>query len=256
MLGAIAGDVIGSVFEWHRTKSTHFPLCRSDSTFTDDTVLTIATAYSILHGADYGAFFKLFGRKYPGAGYGGLFYQWLFSSVSEPYYSFGNGSAMRVSPIGFAFDSRETVLEEAKRSAEVTHNHPEGIKGAQATALAIFLARKGSSKQEIRRELTTRFHYDLGHTIEEIRPSYRFDETCQGSVPQSIVAFFESENFEDALRKAISLGGDSDTMACITGGIAQAFYKYIPEEIVSKVRRRLPEEFLLIVDEFAATFSF
>jgi len=256
MLGAITGDVIGSVFEGHPIKSTKFPLFSSRSTFTDDTVLTIAVAYSILYGIDYVTSLKTFGRKYPHAGYGGSFYHWLHSSETKPYNSFGNGSAMRVSPVGLAFNSIEAVLAEAQKTAEVTHNHPEGIKGAQATALGIFLARKGSSKQEIKREITTRFHYNLNQTLEEIRPYYCFDETCQGSVPQSIVAFLEAEDFEDAVRKAISLGGDSDTMACIAGGIAQAFYKEIPVEIITNVRARLPEEFLHVIDEFNAKYGF
>jgi len=255
MIGAIAGDIIGSVFEAHSIKSTDFPLFNRYSRFTDDTVLTVAVAYSILEKVDYVTSFKTFGQKYPNAGYGGSFYNWLFSSDSKPYNSWGNGSAMRVSPIGFAFDSIEDVLNEARRSAEVTHNHPEGIKGAQATALAIFLARMGESKEKIRREISERFDYNLNQTLNKIRPRYRFDVSCQGSVPESVIAFLESEDFEDAIRKSISLGGDSDTMACITGGIAQAFYKEIPHEIISNVRRRLPEEFLLIIDEFNAKYK-
>jgi len=161
---------------------------------------------------------------------------------------------MRVSPVGFAFNSIEDVLAEAKKSAEVTHNHPEGIKGAQATALAVYLARKGKSKAEIRREISERFAYDLNRTIDEIRPDYNFDVSCQGSVPEAIIAFLESKDYEDAVRKGISLGGDSDTIACIAGGIAQAFYKEIPTEIILKVRKMLPEEFLTIIDEFNLKF--
>ncbi len=157
---------------------------------------------------------------------------------------------MRVSPVGFAFDSVEKVLAEAERSAAVTHNHPEGIKGAQATALAVFLARTGASKEQIKQEVSRRFGYDLNRTLDEIRPGYYFDVSCQGSVPEAIIAFLEAEDFEDAVRKAISLGGDGDTMACIAGGIAQAFYKEIPADIVANTRQRLPREFLSLIDRF------
>jgi ADP-ribosylglycohydrolase len=250
MLGAIAGDVIGSVFEHQTIKTTQFPLFSARTTFTDDTVLTIAVASAILNGVEYGPALKDFGRRYPFAGYGGSFYRWLHAAQSVPYDSWGNGSAMRVSPVGFAFGTMEKVLQEAKQSAEVTHNHPEGIKGAQATALAIFLARTGKSKAEIRDVLSQRFGYDLSRTLAEIRPTYRFDVSCQGSVPESIIAFLESEGMEDAIRKAISLGGDSDTMGCIAGGIAEAYYRDVPDTIVQEVRARLPEEFLEIVDAF------
>ncbi len=255
MLGAIAGDVIGSVFERYPTKSTAFPLFSRHSTFTDDTVLTVAIAFSILKKTDYTLSLKMFGQKYPNAGYGGLFYRWMFSPDSSPYNSWGNGSAMRVSPVGFAFSSLEEVLNEAGKSAEVTHNHPEGIKGAQATALAIYLARTGEGREGIRKEISSRFGYDLNRSVDEIRKTYRFDVSCQGSVPEAIISFLESENFEDALRKAISLGGDSDTLACMAGGIAQAYYKKVPQEIVLNVRDRLPDEFLSIIDEFNETYG-
>jgi len=255
MLGAIAGDVIGSVFERYPTKSTEFPLFSRVSTFTDDTVLTVAIAFSILKKTDYTQSLKMFGQKYPHAGYGGFFYRWMFSPDSSPYNSWGNGSAMRVSPVGFAFSSFEEVLDEAGKSAEVTHNHPEGIKGAQATALAIYLARKGEGREGIRKEISSRFGYDLNRSVDEIRKTYRFDVSCQGSVPEAIISFLESENFEDAIRKAISLGGDSDTLACMAGGIAQAYYKKMPQEIVSDVRGRLPDEFLPIIDEFNETYG-
>jgi ADP-ribosylglycohydrolase len=255
MLGSIAGDIIGSVFEGHATKNIDFPIFTNDCVFTDDTVMTIAVADSILHGTEYVQSFKNFGRKYPGAGYGGNFFDWIHSGKTEPYFSFGNGSAMRVSPVGFAFNSVDEVLNEAKRSAEVTHNHPEGIKGAQAVALAIFLSRQGQSKSLIKEEISKRFDYNLNRTLEEIRPGYYFDVTCQGSVPESIIAFLESDNFEDAVRKAVSLGGDADTMACITGGIAQAFYKTVPEEFVRETRARLPSDFLSVVDKFNQRFG-
>ena len=250
MLGAIAGDVIGSVFERNPTKSIDFPLFSRHSTFTDDTVLTVAIAWAILNDADYTNALKMFGRKYPHAGYGGFFYRWMFSSNREPYNSWGNGSAMRVSAVGFAFSSSGNVLKEARKSAEVTHNHPEGIKGAQAIALAIYLARTGSDKETIKKEISNRFGYDLNRTIDKIRKTYGFDVSCQGSVPEAIISFLESDDFEDAVRRAISLGGDSDTLACMTGGIAQAYYRTVPQNIASNVRQRLPEMFLSIIDEF------
>jgi ADP-ribosylglycohydrolase len=250
MLGAIAGDIIGSVYEQYPIKTTEFPLFQRHSRFTDDTVLTVAVAWAILEKTDYAASLRAFGRKYPNAGYGGAFWNWLFDPDGGPYNSWGNGSAMRVSPVGFAFSTVDEVLSEAKKSAEVTHNHPEGIKGAQATALAVFLARTGTDKERIREEISTRFGYDLDRTINEIRPLYGFDVSCQGTVPEAIIAFLESADYEEAVRKAVSLGGDSDTLACITGGIAHAFYKEIPEFIVSEARVRLPEEFLSIIDRW------
>ncbi|MBM4270674.1 MAG: ADP-ribosylglycohydrolase family protein [Deltaproteobacteria bacterium] len=255
MLGAIAGDIIGSVYEAHPVKSAEFPLFSRYSTFTDDTVLTVAVAYAILERAEYAETLKSFGRRYPDAGYGMSFYHWMFSPSAAPYNSWGNGSAMRVSPVGFACDSVEDVLHEAERSAAVTHNHPEGIKGAQATALAIFFARRRESKETIKREIQERFDYNLERTLDDIRPWYSFDVSCQGSVPESIIAFLEAESFEDAIRKAVSLGGDSDTMACIAGGIAHAFYGEVPENIAASVRVRLPEEFLLIIDRFNAAYG-
>lgn len=254
MIGAIAGDVIGSVYEHHAIKSTRFPLFSQYSRFTDDTVLTLAVADSILKKVDYATSLKTFGQKYPNAGYGGSFYMWINASDSRPYNSWGNGSAMRVSPVGFAFDSMEDVLKEAKKSAEVTHNHPEGIKGAQATALSVFLARTGKKKEYIRHEISNRFNYNLNRSVDEIRPYYGFDVSCQGSVPEAILAFLDGGNFEDVIRKGISLGGDSDTIACIAGGIAQAYYQDIPLEIISNVRKRLPDEFLFIIDDFNAKY--
>jgi len=257
MLGAIAGDIIGSPFESrrHNIKTTDFHLFSEWSHFTDDTVLTISVADCILNKKSYSDSLKDWGLKYPHAGYGRGFKGWLFSNSVEPYNSFGNGSAMRVSPVGFAFDELEIVLNEARKSAEVTHNHPEGIKGAQATASAIFLARQGKEKKEIKNYIEQQFYYDLNRTIDEIRPFYSFDSSCQGTVPEAIISFLESENFEDAIRKAISLGGDSDTLACITGGIAQAFYKDIPEYITDNVRKRLNKDLLDILDEFESRYS-
>ena len=254
MLGAIAGDIIGSAYEWERTKFYGFRLFTPESTFTDDTVLTVAVADCILHGKDYTTTFREYGSRYPGAGWGGMFFKWLFSNHAGPYNSFGNGSAMRVSPIGFAFDTLDEVLAEATRSAEVSHNHPEGIKGARAIASCIFLARQSQSKDEIRRFVETEFGYDLSRTLDAIRPSYRFDETCQGSVPEAIIAFLESTDYEDAVRKAVSLGGDADTLACMTGGIAQAYYRVIPFDTIAEVRRRLPDDFIAIINEFENRF--
>jgi len=250
MIGAIAGDIIGSVYESHCLKTTEFAIFTANSTFTDDTVLTIAVADCILHNKDYATTFKHYARKYPYAGFGGMFFKWVKSDSLEPYNSFGNGSAMRVSPVGFAFDTMEEVLAEAKRSAEVTHNHPEGIKGAQAIAAAILLARKQESKGKIKDFIENDFGYDLNKTLAEIRPYYHFDETCEGSVPQAVIAFLESDSYEDAVRKAISLGGDSDTLACMAGGIAQAYYKTVPDYIIREVKNRLDPELLKVVEEF------
>jgi len=250
MLGAIAGDVIGSVYEGKPIKTTDFPLFNRRCVFTDDTVLTIAVAYSILEKVDYGISLKTFARRYPYAGYGAAFYAWIVSEDMGPYNSWGNGSAMRVSPIGFAYDSVDSVLHEAAKSAQKTHNHLEGIKGAQATALAVHLAMGGSGKEVIKGEIERRFGYDLSRTLDEIRPAYHFDVSCQGSVPESIIAFLEANNFEEAIRNAISLGGDSDTMACIAGAIAHAFYREIPGDIATFVRKKLPEEFADIIDRF------
>lgn len=255
MFGAIAGDIIGSVYEQFPIKTTSFPLFSKFSRFTDDTVLTLAIADAILNKIDYATALKTYGRRYPAAGYGMSFHRWIHSCSSEPYNSWGNGSAMRVSPVGFAFDTIEEVLKEAEKTAAVTHNHPEGIKGAQATALAVFLASQGSSKAQIRQEINARFSYNLERSLDEIRPGYFFDVSCQGSVPESMIAFFESVDFEDAVRQAISLGGDSDTMGCIAGGIAQAFYGEIPKEIIIEVKKRLPSEFLTIIDQFNSKFG-
>lgn len=255
MLGAIAGDVIGSVYEWHNIKTTDFPLFTSDSSFTDDSVLTVAVADCILHGTGYARAFKEYFRRYPGAGYGGMFTGWAHSENAEPYNSWGNGSAMRVSPVGFAFEGIDEVLSQARRSAEVTHNHPEGIKGAQATASAIFLARTGKSKDEIREYIEESFSYDLGEPLDEIREYYSFDVSCQGSVPQAIIAFLESADYEDAIRKAISIGGDSDTIACITGGIAQAFYGGLPAWIAEETMARLDDHLRSVVIEFNDRFA-
>lgn len=254
MLGAIVGDIIGSVHEGRGGKTTEFPLFIRGSTFTDDSVLTVATAEALLSARPYDETYREFGRRYPGAGYGGTFLQWIFTEGAGPYGSWGNGSAMRVSPIGWAHQRLEDVLGEAARSAAVTHDHLEGIKGAQAVAVAVFLARTRSTKDEIRREVSIRFGYDLERRVEQIRPSYGFDISCQGSVPEALLCFFDSENFEEAVRLAVSLGGDADTQACIAGAVAEAFYGGVPEAIAAEVRSRLPEDLLAVVRRFEKRF--
>lgn len=253
MIGAIAGDMIGSPYEHHPIKTAVFPLVVAD--FTDDTVLSVAVADAILHNLDYGPVLQYFARRYPNLPYGGSFWHWIWDPDSLPYYSYGNGSAMRVSPVGFAFESVDMVMDEALRTAAVSHNHPEGIKGAQATAVAVFLARKGEDKSTIRKQIEKWFAYNLSRCLEEIRCNYTFDVTSQGSVPESIIAFLDSSDFESAIKNAISLGGDADTMACIAGAIAQAYYKTVPAEIVTQVRRKLPPVLLAVVDRFADQFD-
>lgn len=255
MLGAIAGDIIGSVYEWKNIKSKEFTLFLPQCFFTDDSVLTVALADSILTGTPYVDNLKKFYWLYPGAGYGGGFHRWAQSEESKPYNSFGNGAAMRISPAGHAFDTLEEVLEKARHFTGVTHNHPEGIRGGQATASAIFLARTGHTKMDIRRHIEESFGYNLRLHVDEIRPSYRFDETCQGTVPQAIRAFLDSTDFEDAIRTAVSLGGDTDTLACITGGIAEAFYGGVPEAIAAKVYGILDERLGGIAQAFMAKYS-
>lgn len=255
ILGAITGDIIGSVFEWDNVKTTDFRLFSTRTDFTDDSVLTIATMDSILTGMDYTTAYQSYGRKYPGRGYGGFFSSWIHSPDPRPYNSFGNGSAMRVTPVGWAYDTLDEVLYQAKRSAGVTHNHPEGIKGAQATAAAVFLARTGSGKIEIKKYIQDYFGYDLERSLDEIRPVYFFNETCQKTVPEAIIAFLESTDYENAIRLAISIGGDSDTLACITGGIAEAFYKEIPLSIVEKVLQILPREMIHTIEAFSSKYS-
>ncbi len=250
MLGAIAGDIIGSIYERRPIKTKDFPLFGNHSRFTDDTVLTVATADCILNNKDYSRTYQEYGRKYPKKGYGSSFQKWIFNDKPKPYNSFGNGSAMRVSPIGFYYSALQEVLNQAEKSAIVTHNHPEAIKGAQSVASAIYLAKNGKSKSEIKNYITYTFGYNLNRSIEKLRKTYTFDVTCQGSVPESILSFLESNSFEDAIRNAISLGGDSDTMACIAGAISHAFYKEIPDEIVREVKTRLNEDFLSVLQQF------
>jgi len=250
MLGAIAGDIIGSVYEFANFKEYEFPLFSKDSTFTDDSVLTVAVADAFINHRDVAQTLKDYALRYPGRGYGGSFSKWIHSDSLAPYNSWGNGSAMRTSALGFLIDDRSELLRISRDFASVTHNHPEGIKGAQATAYAIFLARKGNSKEEIQNEISTWFGYDLSMTLDQIRPSYVFNESCQKTVPQALIAFLESDGYEDAVRKAISLGGDADTLACITGSIAEAYYGLVPDGIARETYQHLPDEFIQVLDKF------
>ena len=263
MYGAILGDIIGSPYEFDRgNKTKDFPLFSRYSEFTDDTVMTIAVADAFLpvqSGMDDDtirqrlvAKMQKYGRLYPHAGYGGRFRHWLRDRHPQPYNSWGNGSAMRVSSVGWLYNNLETVRRMARLSAEVTHNHPEGIKGAEAVASAIFLARIGSTKAEIKTYIEENFHYDLSRTCDEIRPSYRHVESCQETVPEAITAFLEGQSFEDVIRTAVSLGGDSDTLTCIAGSMAEAFYG-VPEELKAECRNRLPEDLLEVVRRFEET---
>lgn len=254
MLGAIAGDVIGSLHEFMSTKRTDFELFEDHSTYTDDTVLTVAIADSLLSGASYVDTLRDYTKAYPNRCYGGRFWEWVQSGSREPYNSWGNGAAMRVSPVAYARETLDDVLVEARRSAEVTHNHPEGVRGAQATAAATFLAHHGESKSEIRKFIETKFGYDLKRTIDEIRPTYTFNESCQGTVPEAIIAFLDSTDYEHSVRLAVSLGGDADTLACITGGISEAFYGGVPRKIARATLTRLDEGLKDVLMRFRAKY--
>lgn len=259
MYGAILGDMIGAPYEFDRgNKTKDFPLFCSYSQFTDDSVMTIAVAEALLDyqfredgeiRAGLVESMREWGRKYPDAGYGGRFRHWLRAKVPEPYGSYGNGSAMRVSSVGWLFDTLEETRHMARLTAEVTHNHTEGIKGAEATASAIFLARTGHSKDEIKEYITQEFGYDLSRPCEEIRPTYFHNESCQKTVPEAITAFLEGTDFEDVIRTAVSLGGDCDTLTCIAGSIAEAFYG-VPEQMKDECRSRLPKDMLDILGRF------
>ena len=255
MLGAIAGDIIGSIYEGRPIKSKDFELCNPRCTFTDDTVLSVAVADALLNGRDYVEALQDYFHAYPDAGFGAGFIEWAWSRMRTPYNSWGNGSAMRVSPVAFAFHTLDEVLDEARRSAEVTHNHPEGVRGAEATAGCVFLAWTGASKNEIRDFVQDRIGYDLSQTLDEIRPNYAPDISCQGSVPQSILAFLESKDFEDAVRNAISLGGDADTMANIAGAIAHAHHGGIPKGIRNWVMGILDERLRSVVESFNTQYG-
>lgn len=251
MIGAIVGDIVGSIYEFNNHKSKDFDLFGPGCTFTDDTVLTVAVADWLLNGArdDLADYFSAWTYKYPHCSYGAMFQRWLSSPDKEPYNSYGNGSAMRVSPCAWVGHDEEHVLSLAYRSAKITHDHLEGIKGAQTVALAIWLGRQGNSPDEIKEQLVGISRYDLSQTVDEIRPDYRFDETCQGTVPQAIRCAIEAFDFEDAIRNAISIGGDSDTVAAITGSIAEAMFG-IPDDIRERALSYLPEEMVEVVDRF------
>ena len=262
MYGAILGDIIGSPYEFDRGRKTkHFPLFSGRSGFTDDTVMTIAVADAFLpvytemeeDTIRQRVVMKMqkYGRRYPYAGYGGRFRRWLRDRHPQPYSSWGNGSAMRVSSVGWLFGDLETVRRMARLSAEVTHNHPEGIKGAEAVAAAIFLARTGSTKDAIKAYIEENFHYNLSRTCDEIRPGYRHVESCQETVPEAITAFLEGQSFEDVIRTAVSLGGDCDTLTCIAGSMAEAIYG-VPEELKVECRKRLPEDLLDVLSRFSS----
>ena len=260
MYGAILGDIIGSPFEFDQgNKSKEFPLFSKNSTFTDDSVMTIAVGYAFLDAQPYAdiewirrrliSSMKQYGRMFPYAGYGGMFRRWLKCDDPQPYGSFGNGSAMRVSSIAWLYNDIETVRSMARLSAEVSHNHPEGIKGAEATASAIFLARTGSTKEEIKAYIEDNFGYDLSRSCDEIRPNYHHVETCQQTVPEAITVFLEGKSFEDVIRTAVSLGGDCDTLTCIAGSIAEGFYG-VPEELQQMCFERLPNDLQNILAKF------
>ena len=250
MMGAICGDIIGSAYEFRPTKRYDFQLFTRKSTYTDDTVMTCAIADWLMTDIAPGEKMQDWGREHPDAGYGPMFYRWLKSDFPRPYNSFGNGSAMRVSPVGWFAQTLSECLRLAKESAEVTHNHPEGIKGAQATASAIFLSKTGSGKDEIKRYITETFGYDLNRKVADIKPDYKFDVTCQGSVPESIICFLESDDYESAIRLAVSMGGDADTMGAITGGMACAYYKEMPDKIAGRCLDLLPDDIYDTVIKF------
>ena len=261
MYGAILGDIIGSPFEFDRgDKTKEFDLFTKGCDFTDDSVMTIAVGEALLAVGPEAAVKEIeeavvtnmqdWGKRYPYAGYGGRFRYWLRERNPKPYGSYGNGSAMRVSAVGWLYDSLERTREVARATANVTHNHPEGIKGAEATASAIYMARNESSKEEIKEYIEKEFHYNLDRTLDEIRPGYHMDETCQRTVPEAIIAFLESKDFEDAIRNAVSLGGDTDTLGAITGSIAEAFYG-ISDVLIAECRSRIDEGLMTdILDEF------
>jgi ADP-ribosylglycohydrolase len=254
MLGAIFGDIVGSTYEWQPTKKTDFNLFVPECRYTDDTVLTVAVAECILDDHPWDETLARYAKQNPDVGYGGRFTEWVEAENKEPCDSFGNGSAMRVSPVAWAYDSLEKTLSVARETALPTHGHPEGIKGAQAVAAAIFLARTGASKPVIKKYIEGHFNYMLSTPLERVRMDYEFDVSCQGSVPEALIAFMESDSVEDAVRKAVSLGGDADTQACIAGAVAEAFFGEIPDVIVSEICSRLPKEFLNVILRFRETY--
>lgn len=254
MFGALIGDLVGSVYEWNNTKTKDFqPFIAPGAFFTDDSVLTVAVADALLHERSLVESFKDWGHRYPDSGWGGRFRNWLFSEDTAPYHSYGNGSAMRASPAALLAASLDEALELARQTALPTHDHPEGVKGAQATVLAIYLARQGDDAESIRAAVAEFSGYDMAPTVDDIRPGYRFDETCQGSVPQALICALEAESFEDAIRNAISIGGDSDTLAAIAGPVAEARFG-IPEDIRALAWARVPKDMRVVMEDlYAAT---
>ena len=258
MYGAIIGDICGSIYEFRNFKTNNpaeIPIPDPRSFFTDDTVLTCAVIDALMTDKDYRRAVYTWANKFPDSGYGGSFNSWFRSRNPEPYNSWGNGSAMRVSAVGWGFDTIEETFSEAKRSAEITHNHPEGIKGATAVASAIFLARRGENRETIRLYIEETFGYNLHRTLNDIRPDYLFNESCQGTVPEAIIAFLESSDFTGAIQNAISLGGDADTLACISGGIAEAFYRKIPDGLMEFAKRKLTEEMVELLGRFYTRYG-
>ena len=250
IIGAIIGDIVGSRFEWNNYKDTDFELFTDACEFTDDTVMTVAVADWLVSAGSLPHIMSDWAYKYPTRGYGIKFFNWLFMDKEHrPYNSFGNGSGMRVSPVGFYAQSLEETLELANISAVISHNHPEGIKGAQAIASAVYMARTGCSKKDIRNYIEQTFDYNLQRSCDDIRPTYKFNMTCQNSCPEAIIAFMDSWDYESAIRLAVSLGGDSDTIACMTGGIAAAYYG-VPDNLIEQTRRYLPDEMLEVINKF------
>lgn len=253
MYGAIIGDICGSIYEFNNFKTDNpeeIQIPGPGCYFTDDTVLTCAVIDALLLKRNYKKTLYRWANKYPKRGYGRRFIYWFTSLFPRPYNSFGNGSAMRVSAIGWCFETIEETLSEAKRSAEITHSHPEGIKGAQAVAASIFFARKGADKKTIKKYIEDTFDYNLQRKLSDIRPKYIFDLSCQGSVPEAIIAFLESKDYISAIQNAISIGGDSDTIACITGGIAEAYYQKIPDELIKYAKSILSKEMIKLLEKF------
>lgn len=266
MIGSIIGDTIGSIYEFNNIKTKDFELFAPDMEPTDDSILSIATAEWLLNGGEVASYYYRYAStyRYPMGGYGPRFLEWIASSrhsIADPYNSCGNGSAMRVGPVGWAFDNEHDTLEAAKRSAECTHNHPEGIKGAQVTALSIFMARNGATPTQIKEHIERDFGYDLSMNVDDIRPRYSWQGldntgdggTCQGSVPQAIICALQAHDFEDAIRNAVSIGGDSDTIACITGGIAEALYG-VPQWMMDKMLTLLDKQQLDVITKFVNTY--
>jgi ADP-ribosyl-[dinitrogen reductase] hydrolase len=254
IIGAVAGNMIGICNNDKQPQSPSTPLFNDKLTFTSDTVLTVAVMDALLNGREYTETLQAYGRKYPDRGYGMALLRWLKQDHPQPYHSWNNGAALRISPVGHACRTLSETLDEARRCAEVSHNHPDGIKGAQAAAACVFLAKNGRNREEIRSYVESAFGYDLHRRIEDIRPRYYYDQSCESSVPEAIIAFLDSTDYEDSLRLAISLGNSNGSLACITGAISQAYYKEIPRHIAVQVISRLSPEIIEIIDKFSNTY--